>query len=92
MSRTGGTQQPGGVCPGGDEAGLPQGEGLCSAWLPQGPFPKNNALMRPRPSFGSGLEDVGLFCHTLEGIVMCLCRAGGRERMPGGIFREVSFF
>lgn len=71
---------------------LPRGEGLCWIRLLRGPLPKNDALMQPRLSFGLGLEDVGLFRHALEGIMVCLCRAGGHERMPGGIFREVGVF
>lgn len=98
MSRAGDTQQPGRVCPGGTQLGwevgaaLPWGEGLCWTRLPWGPLPENDALMWPGLSFGSGLEDVGLFCHALEGIMVCLCRAGGRKRLPGSIFREVFFF
>lgn len=99
MSRAGGTRQSGGVCPGGTQPGWevgpalpPRGEGLCRTWLLRGPLPENDALTQPRLSFGSGLEDVGLFCHVLEGITVRLCRAGGRERMPGSIFREAGFF
>lgn len=85
-----------GGLPWGEPAGLgggrPRGEGLYQTRLPWGPLPQNDALMQPELSFGSGLEDVGLFCHVLEGTVVRLCRAGGHERMPGSIFREVFFF
>lgn len=77
-----------GGCPGGSRLGwevgaaLPQGEGLCWTW---GPLPKNDALTRPGLSFGSGLEDVGLFCHALTGS-WCVC--AGQEAMEGcqGVF------
>lgn len=71
---------------------LAWGEGLCWTRLPWGPLPKNGALLQPGLSFGSGREDVGLFHHMLEAIATCLCRAGGRERLPGSIFREVFVF